>query len=289
MTAATDVRRYDFHDARRLAPGMARPLSRWQSEVCTLLTEAWSGIAAHPMTISLGPVEPLRCTAAINQLPDPALGVLLQVGAAKLPTLLAIEPTLLHALFADLLGASAAEPAPDRPLSPLEDSLLELLLSKLREAISDAWPGLLPLPAAIKETCRPRRSRRLAQYEEVISVRWRIVCRFHAADALWLLPRKELEALLGEVGPLGPGSDLEQPTDLSDVVEQFPLDVTVELGQASVSTAALAQLQVGDVLILDQALTRPLTAHVGGEPVWLVEPRRIGQRQAVEIHSLLDG
>ena len=289
MTAATDLRRYDFHDARRLSPGIARPLSRWQSEICTLLTESWGGIAANPMTIALGPIEPLRCTAAINQFPDPALGVLLQVGAAKLPTLLSIEPTLLHALFADLLGASAEEPAPDRPLSPLEESLLELLLSKLREAISDAWPGLLPLPAAIKENCRPRRSRRLAQYEEVITVRWRITCRFHVGDAYWVLPRKELETLLGEVGPLGPGPENEQPTDLSEVVEQFPLDVTIELGQACVSTAALAQLQVGDVLILDQPLTRPLTAHVGGEPVWLVEPRRIGQRQAVEIHSLLDG
>lgn len=288
MSGAADIRRFDFQDARRLAPVIARPLSRWQGEICTLLSEAWGAIAAHPIAVSVGPIEPLHCTTAIGRFPDPGMGVLLQIGPDRLPTLLALEPALLHALFADLLGASELERAPDRPLTSLEESLLDLLLTKMRESISDGWPGLHPLPCAVKETCRPRRSRRLAQHEEVISVRWHVACRFHTADIQWAIPRRELETMLGEIDPLAGGMEDDQPVDLRDLVEQFPLDVSVDLGQADVGTAVLSRLQVGDVLILDQSLHRPLLARVAGEPMWLVEPRRVGLKQAIEIHSLVE-
>jgi flagellar motor switch protein FliM len=288
MTAPADVRRFDFQDARRLAPGVSRLLSRWQGEICTLTTEAWGAIAAHPIQVSVGSIEPLRCTVAVGHFPDPGVGVLLQLGSGKLPTLLALEPVLLHALFADLLGASELETDVHRELTPLEESLWDLLLSKVRESIADAWPGPDPLPCAIKESCRPRRSRRLAHCADVILVRWRVACRFHTGEMLWAIPRRELETMLGELEPLGAVGEEEQPTDLRDVVEQFPLEVSVELGRASVAAGALSQLQVGDVLILDQPLNRPLLAKVGGEPLWLVEPRRVGPRQAVAIHSILD-
>lgn len=288
MTAPADVRRFDFQDARRLAPGVSRLLSRWQGEICTLTTEAWGAIAAHPIQVSAGSIEPLRCTVAVGRFPDPGVGVLLQLGTGKLPSLLALEPLLLHAIFADLLGASELETDFHRELTPLEESLWDLLLSKVRESIADAWPGPHPLPCAFKESCRPRRSRRLAHCAEVILVRWKVACRFHTGETLWALPRRELEALLGELEPLGVGTEEDQPADLRDVVEQFPLEISVELGRASVAAGALARLQVGDVLILDQPLNRPLLAKVAGEPLWLVEPRRVGSRQAVAIHSLLE-
>jgi flagellar motor switch protein FliM len=285
MTAT--ARRFDFQDARRLAPPTARRLERWQAETCQLLTEAWSGISAQPLRATASAILPLRTEAAAERLPEPGLGIVLQLGQEKLPSLLAFDSQLLMAMLADLLGADAPDTTDVRSLTPLQEALIELLLGKVRESLADAWPGLSPLPCAIKETVRPRRSRMLSQWEEVIAIQWKIESRFHTGESLWLAPRRELEDLLSGLGPMSATGDIEMEQGLTALAEQLPLDVTVELGSASVNAQVLAGLKPGDVLLLDQAIYRPLMARVGGEPVWQVAPCRVGQRQAIEIRTLL--
>lgn len=172
-------------------------------------------------------------------------------------------------------------------MTPLEDSLLDALLTKLCSALADAWPGAAPLACAIHELTRPRRTRRLAPYEEVIAVSWRFTCRFHTGDAHWLIPRRELEALLDDVQTPQEAAPLS-PEEFGELIEHFPLELTVQIGQATLSTSAMTRLGVGDVLLLDQPVDKPLTACVNARPQWLVRPCRVGQRQAVAIDSLLD-
>lgn len=288
MSAETALRPFDFQEVRRLAPVTSRALVQWQTETCTLLSEAWSSLSTYPVKVTPGRAEPQRSAAAMAATPDPATGIVLMLGPQKVPTLMTLDPVLLQAIFADLLGSAEAEKEPEAELTTLEEALLDMLLGSLRESISDSWPGETPLLCTVKEICRPRRSRRLTGHEEVIRIAWRIECRFHSGDLHWLVPRRELEALLEGIQSLIAVYEVDGPAGLGPLVEQFPLDIAVELGHATISTSAMTRLQVGDVLVLDQPLERPLVARVTGEPMWRVEPCRVGQRQAVEIHSLLE-
>jgi len=282
MTAPPPAR-FDFLDARRLHPALARSLHRWQVESCELLTDAWKEVAIHPPRVAPGETAPARTAAGLALLADPGFGCVLLLGPASVPTLLGCSPTLLSGLLADVLGADSGPPLADRGLTPLEESVFELVLDRFRESLSDGWPAAAPLPVARGELCRPRRSRRLASAEELIVFRWTIVTRAVTEPCLWLVPRQELEALCATLDPppaeAGPG----EQRGLESLVTQCPLEVAVELGRAEISMSEIERLQIGDLLILDQPLQRPLVAQVSGSPVWQVRPCRRGQRQSVEI------
>lgn len=287
MTTSTELRLHDFHGVRRLAPEFLRALTRWQSDACALAGEGWTAAATYPLRVTLGQIEPARTAAAIATLSDPAVGVVFQIGPDKRPLLLTMDPLRLQGVFADLLGSAEVPAETTAELTPLEQTLFDLLLHQCRDALADSWPDDAPLGCLVKELCRPRRSRHLSAYDEVISITWRIECRFHAGEVQWLAPRRELEELLSTAQPFVAGTSAA-PGQLNPLVEQFPLEVSVELGAATVSTASMTRLGIGDVLVLDHVLGRPLTARVSGQPLWLVEPCCIGQRQAVEVRSLLE-
>ena len=253
MNATPELRVFDFQEVRRLAPAVLRALTQWQTEGCALASDAWTAAATYPLRVTVGRIEPLRTPAAVASLPEHATGVVFALGEEKLPALLAIDALRMQGLFADLLGSGDVPVAPVVELTPLEQSLQELLFQHLRESLADSWPGDAPLGCTIKEFCRPRRTRRLAASEEVIAVTWQVESRFHAGEIHWLFPRREIESLLSSFATSG-SLVTNTPGDMAALVEQFPLDVSVELGNATVSTAAMTQLDIGDVLVLDQLL-----------------------------------
>jgi flagellar motor switch protein FliM len=69
------------------------------------------------------------------------------------------------------------------------------------------------------------------------------------------------------------------------MVCELPVQLTVHLGSTKVSLLHLAALQVGDVLLLDQAIDQPLSAALGKKVKFLVWPGARGSRQAIAIHA----
>jgi flagellar motor switch protein FliM len=56
------------------------------------------------------------------------------------------------------------------------------------------------------------------------------------------------------------------------LVSSIPVQVRVELGQATVSMAALANLQIGQVFRLDSSTQEPVSVLVGDERIWRARP-----------------
>ncbi len=65
--------------------------------------------------------------------------------------------------------------------------------------------------------------------------------------------------------------------------------MTVVLGTVELSLADLSRLSVGDVVILDQRVSEPLTAELAGQQKCAGWPGRVGTRQAFEVASFLGG
>jgi len=72
------------------------------------------------------------------------------------------------------------------------------------------------------------------------------------------------------------------------VVRELPVEVVVDLGEVEVPLTQLAQLSVGDLLILNRRVSDPLTARVGGRAKFIGWPGKMGPRQAVHIVSIVE-
>ena len=71
-------------------------------------------------------------------------------------------------------------------------------------------------------------------------------------------------------------------------MREMPVEVSVRLGAAVLRVSQLAGLRAGDLVILDQPVSGPLTAAVAGETRFRVGPGRVGSKQAVQIESLVE-
>ena len=72
---------------------------------------------------------------------------------------------------------------------------------------------------------------------------------------------------------------------LESLVRELNTEVAVRLGTVQLSTPQLANLRVGDLVVLDQRVGDPLQATIGDEPRYLGWPGQVGLRQAYVIDS----
>lgn len=280
----------DFHDPRRLGPVCARLLQRWQKDACEQVLEAWGVLFASPVQLRIAASDPVRYAEAMKSLPDPGVGLVLHLGMDETPTLLTFSNRLLLRLLEAMFGTPGEAWPEPRELTSLELTMADVLFQTLTDSLSEGWPGQMPLPLRLGETCRPRRSRLFPSGTELVSVRWEITCGQGSEEMAWLLPREPLEELL-EADPSNANGPVIDPNEelLTHVAEQLPVEVTVELGSATLSMSEIAELHVGDLVILDQSVNRPLIARIGDQPRWTGVPCRAAGQQALEIRSVIGG
>ncbi|HWL09044.1 MAG TPA: FliM/FliN family flagellar motor switch protein [Planctomicrobium sp.] len=279
----------DFYSPRRPPSEALRQLSAWQSNVCDHVRDGWAGLLARQVKLIPNRIEPVQYHTALSQLPDDGLGIYFSVGESLFPSMMVFSSRQVQALLADLLDLPGNKwPAPAR-LTAAEDSVLELLFQKLAESIGDGWPGDTPLPCRFLETTtKPQRTRLFPVGAQLFAIHITVDSRFGQDSLTWLLLKEETERLVEDL--LDPDAAEEQTTNpnLISLVERVPLDVVVELGRVELSMSQIHNMSVGDVLVLDQLVTRPLTAHVEGSTKWVGVPKRIGGRQAFEISQVIE-
>ncbi|SFI36638.1 FliM/FliN family flagellar motor switch protein [Planctomicrobium piriforme] len=279
----------DFHSPRRAPTEALRQLAAWQANVCAQVQDGWAGLLARPVTLKSGKIDSAQYHAALQRLPEDGLGVYFSIGDSLLPSMLVFSARQVQALIADLLDLPGGKwPVPAK-LSAAEDAMLELLFQKLAEAIGDGWPEDTPLKCRYLETTsKPHRTRLFPIGSPLFSLKLTIDSRFGEDTCTWLMLKEETERLLlDRLGHESPEDRTAHP-DLAALAERVPLDFVVELGKAELSMSQASDLAVGDVLILDQLVTRPLIASLEGLPKWVGMPKRIGSRQAFEVTQVID-
>lgn len=279
----------DFHSPRRPSSQVQRKLSAWHHQVCAQVQEAWATLMARPAKLTARTMEPVQYDRALARLPEDGLGLYLTLGKAVLPSMIVFSGRQVQALVSDLLDVPGEEWPAVRKLTTVEDAMLELMFQKLAESMGDAWPDSQPLPCRFLETTfKPRRTRLFPIGSSMLVGEIVITSRFGEETCQWLMLKDEVEQLLIEHFGDAAQEDGEFHPALQSLAEKIPVQVTVQLGQADLSMSQAAELAVGDVLVLDQFVSRPLIATIADQPKWAGIPTRIGSRQGFEITHVLD-
>lgn len=284
MSESSRLKVLDFHRPRQPSVEAWRTLSAWHRRACTVAQEHWGALLARPVTLQPGEVEPMQYHQGLSCLPEQGLGVQLTMGERFLPSLIVFSAEQVQGLLADLLDLPGETWPDSKPLTSVERAMLELLFQKLAEAIGEAWPGEEPLECAFIETVdKPHRTRLFRPGSPFFVGRLTVQSRFGESPCFWLMPKEETEDLILE------GVDTEQVSQpqphpaLQSLTERIPVSVIVELGRVALPMSQVAMLSVGDVLLLDQPIHKPLSARVENQFKWTGSPLRIGSRQAFEI------
>jgi len=284
MTSKHQISNCDFSVPRRLAGGLSRALRRWQQMACVILREQWATLLEHGVEIELGSIDESLSQRAIADLADPAYAARLLIGPQKLPSLICFPSRLVQVLLGDMLGVSEEGWPEVRELSPAERSLLELLFGEIARSIGQAWPELDTLECELESVIfRPLRGRIYGPGEVLLRTRLNIKTIPGDEEVIWLMPVETLES----IGLIGAGGsephDVAPSPQLRALAERIPVTMTVHLGSTSLSLSEMNSLAIGDVLLLDQSVERPLVATVDATPHWMGQACRLGGKQGFRI------
>lgn len=286
MSTADTIPSLDFSAPRRLTGTANRALLSWQATACSVLKENWQGLLGAGVELEAGAVDSALAQKAIRALPDPGYAARLSVGPQGFPALAVFSGRLVQTLVADMLGTLGSEWPELRPLTPAETSMVELLFGEVARSLSLAWPSLDALECQLDSVLfRPLRSRVFGPDEVLVRTLVSARTPLGTDTVVLLFPQSGLSSIGISDSGASEASGPQPAPQLRTLAERLPVRLSVELGNATLSLAAMHGLSVGDVLVLDQPVSSPLKAAVEGQLHWLGYPCRLGQRQGFRILS----
>jgi len=286
---------YDFALPGRLTSEVEQRAAGWLRAAAALAVKKAARHLPLALEISLGGLEVQRPADGLARLPEAAAGYGISVNDATIGGLLVLPRPLALALVGALLGEVDTALPEDRDLTVVEQDLCEFFTGDVVVAtLQDTWPAAEPIPFQLRRRePDPRWSRIFPPDDNVIVCTFHVKAAFGDSEWYWLVSQKRLMEQLAQSAPgadkLKVSAGLPEPARLRLLVEELPAEMTVVLGTVELSLADLARLSIGDVVILDQRVSEPLTAELAGEKKCAGWPGRVGTRQAFEIASFPGG
>src|SRR5579883_292644 len=279
---------YNFRKPDRLAGTLEQRLTVWLRAAGQLA--AAKGARHFPFRIEMTPermaiVPPAE---ALAQLADAMIGYRVAFTGEPANMLFVWPRPLALALVAGLMGESPTALPEDRELSSVELSLCEYLMQGLLAAVlQETWTGSTPLGLTVGDRePSPRWTRLFVKAEQILQCTFTMRGSFGEQDWYWLAPYHTLHEVINRAGEDEPSLiQQEAPRKLEALVRELPIEVTVELGMVELSLSQLAGLAPGDLLILNQRVSEPLSVRVDNRMKFRGWPGRVGSRQSLQIES----
>lgn len=288
MSNAAPLPRHDFQDPRRPPAGVWKALTQWVKDAFHLTQETWQPLLTSPCTFEVIGVDLRDIREAVGLMPQPGVGMQFEFADAAMAGLLVFSQKLAVGLLADLLGDRQAEGPAPRELTDLEESLLAILFQQLATAFGETWPAAQPISNRFLEFVdRPHRTRLFGPDATVVAVRLKLKMRFGEEEGIWLLPLDAVESLLRSEAQSSDAGDRPPATVSEGLAMQLPATMVVELGRTRLKMSEIAALRVGDVIVLDQSISRLLQTSIGTCVKFRGSPGRVGPRQALLIESVV--
>ena len=280
---------YDFRERRRISPAAIRVLERWMTDATTLgndvLRQLCGGGELRSPTVATADSR-----SHVGELSDPGFGFEVHVGSERATSLVALSQTLALELVSRILGGREPGTPPEahRDLSRAELAVLEMMLQQLLPALVQAWPADAPPQVVLTQVIeRPSRSRLLGHAQPTIKCDWTLVFDDFSAPLSWVLPQEATARLIDSSIVAPPPKLSRESKPLAALARVLPLTAVVELGSTDLKVSEISRLQVGDVLLLNQSIHKPMVCRVAGQPKFGGHPGRVGTHSAFEIRGLL--
>ncbi|GIW85072.1 MAG: FliM/FliN family flagellar motor switch protein [Thermogemmata sp.] len=277
-------------DFRHPPPGaLERQFGQWIQQALRRFAHQSSRLLPFSLSLELASVETGTLAHLTAAVPDEAACFPLTTDDPNDGALWLVLPRSVQlTLLMGLLGEIPDKWPEDREATDLEAALVDYLLRELfLTPLEQSWPDApLSLTAGTSQTLRAVLRRHEAELALCAAIQ---ITAPWGQQTFWLCaPRQGRWEQLGTSQPSVPATPPSAAwrAQLELLVQNLPVELSVILGQVETTMQRLAELKVGDVLVLEQSVHRPLQTWVGGVPKFRAWPGRRGARTAILIDAL---
>lgn len=276
----------DFRKPARVPEDISQMLTQWQRASREAIEVRFSRFVSSELKITILPPEPVTgedlrvgSESSINHRVD--------IVEPNVATLFMLERPLALALASEMLGAAPEELPEDRSLTYIESTCLDFLIEELKCLIvaSQKLTPKLDLRVDGKAELKELHSE-FPSNATNSTFGFRVELPYGGGTIRWIIPQAATLDMVAR-SPKTMQSNGRSREALRRLVLDAPSEMSVCLGASRVLLSKLRNLAPGDIIVLDQKIDEPLTAKLGGQPIFYGWCGKSGKQQVFQIDELI--
>jgi len=178
-----------------------------------------------------------------------------------------ISPTLVFPMIDRLLGGAGQSIANVRPMTEIEQSIMQNVLKLLVDNLKESWRPVYAIEFALTSTeTHPHMVQVTSPNEMVIHFQFQARMRENMAKMHLAIPTLAMEPIMHIFDQEEyTHRKIVQDGTLLHLLRNIPVNVSIETGETSFPMESLLSLHVGDTLVLDQREQWPVNIKVSGK------------------------
>jgi len=234
--------------------------------------------------------RPFKFGDFLSVLPSPVCLAIYKMEPLKGAALIVFDSTLVFTIVDSILGGSgvASGQGMNRLFTSIEMRLVEKIVKDVLSDLEKAWAPLCPVNMnLLRMEMNPRLVNIVPPEYQVVTMAMKIQIEETVGTMILAIPFMTIEPIRDKL-KRGVQMDMMAVDPhwsyrLSEELLQAPLDLSVEMGGATISLAELLELTPGDTIMLDASGKNELVVKVGGTKKFMGIAGVSGGNKAVQI------
>lgn len=261
------IQRYNFKRPDRISKNQIRSLHFVHDRFARNFSSSVSAYLRTVVELSLENIAQISYSEFMNTVSDPTCYAAISLKPLDGLAALEIGPPLVFPMIDRLLGGAGRQMANPRPMTEIEQSIIQSVLKLLVDNLKESWRQVYAIEFAVTATeTHPHMVQITAPNEMVIHFQFQVRMRDHLSKMHLAIPTLVLEPIIHIF-------DQEEYSrrkvihddSLVHLLRNIPVKVSIETGETAFPMQSLMSLQVGDTLVMDQRADSPVIIKFAGK------------------------
>src|SRR5437016_8424838 len=267
-----EVQTYDFKRPERVSKDQMRALEALHEGFGRNFGAALSGYLRTIVEVNVANIEQLTYSEFIHSLPNPTCFNLLKAEQLDGQLCLEISPLIIYPIIDRLLGGSNADLfIPQRPLTQIEQRLVQRITDRATHHLSEAWSNLTPVTFSVQDfESNPQLVQIVPPNETVVVVGFELKMGNRAGTMSLCIPYNVIEPIMGVLAAQNwfsyqrKGEEEDHARRLTRNVSNAPVEMRIFLARTSIKVNDLLALQIGDIITTEKPTSGDAFIQVEG-------------------------
>lgn len=291
---AADVQTYDFKRPERVSKDQMRALEGLHEGFGRNFGAAISGYLRTIIEVNVAHIEQLTYSEFIHSLPNPTCFNLLKAEQLDGQLCLEISPLIIYPIIDRLLGGSNADLfIPQRPLTQIEQRLVQRITDRATQHLSEAWSNLTPVTFSVNDfESNPQLVQIVPPNETVVVIGFELKMGNRAGTMSLCIPYNVIEPIMGVLAAQNwfsyqrKGGQDDHVRKLTKNVHNSPVEMRAFLAHSTMTMNELISLQPGDIITTEKDVIRDVLIQCEGKNKFLGQLGQFRGSRAVRITRL---
>ncbi len=286
-----DVQTYDFKRPERVSKDQMRALEALHEGFGRNFGAALSGYLRTIIEVNVAHIEQLTYSEFTHSLPNPTCFNLLKAEQLDGQLCLEISPLIIYPIIDRLLGGSSSDLfIPQRPLTQIEQRLVQRITDRATQHLSEAWSNLTPLTFSVHDfESNPQLVQIVPPNETVVVVGFELKMGNRAGTMSLCIPYNVIEPIVSKLAAQNwfsyqrkdPGDD--HLRKLTTNVANSTIELRALLAQTTITVKELVNLKVGDIITTEKPAAQDILVIAEGKNKFQGQVGKLRENKAVRI------